>query len=99
MKYMFPDEVVMRMAAVAYHDDSSGNAHGKISNLFHSINKPETAQKIMAAHTTDAMQMRFKSKDDENSFKKYFATTSAINRGMLEPVSQPAPKGKRSKKE
>lgn len=99
MRYGLHDDTVKRIAAVAYHSKESGNAHGKISKLYHSNTHPDTMNILSQAHTTDAMQHKFSSKDEENKFKSHIATAAAINRGTLNPVPEvnPMPKGQKAK--
>ena len=90
MKYGLPDEVVKRIAATAYHDADKNvkQALQSVSGVYNTLNNPNTQGKIMQAHTTDAMNHKFANKDEENSFKTYFAKSAAINRGTLNPVPQ-----------
>ena len=93
MKYGLPDEVVKRIAATAYHDADKKikAALQGVSTVYNTISEPNTIGKITQAHMTDAMQHKFRNKDEENSFKTYFAKSAAINRGTLNPI--PTPKG------
>jgi hypothetical protein len=92
MRHGLPDEVVKRIAAVAYHDAGMKvkQAINSVSNVYNSLNDVNMQGKIINAHTTDAMNHRFKNKEQENSFKTYLAKSAAINRGTLDPVQPPA---------
>jgi hypothetical protein len=88
MKYGFNDDVVKRIASVAYHN-AKGNAsshHKHLSEVFHGISTPDTMNILSSAHTNDAMQHKFKNKDDEFSFKTFLAKAGAINRGTVETL-------------
>ena len=90
MRYNLNDNAVKRIAAIAHH--MKGDPVKNISGVFHNLEKPATIMAITNAHTTDAMQHKFKSKDDENRFKVHLAKASAINRGTLDPVPEPSAK-------
>jgi hypothetical protein len=93
MKYGLPDDAVRRIAAAAFHDADMKikSSLKSVSGIYNSLNDPNTQGKILQAHTTSAMQGRFKTKESENTFKSYLAKSAAINRGTLDPV--PAPQG------
>ena len=92
MKHGLPDDVVKRIAAVAYHDAGMKvkSALKSVSNVYNSLNDVNMQGKIVNAHTTDAMNHKFSDKASENSFKNYLAKSAAINRGTLDPVESPA---------
>jgi len=92
MKHGLPDEVVKRIAAVAYHDANMKvkQALSSVSNIYNNLKDPNVQGKIINAHTTDAMNHRFTDKASENSFKNYLAKSAAINRGTLDPVPSQA---------
>ena len=91
MKYGLNDDAVKRIAAVAHKRGIGSNVHGHVSEVYHSLGKPETITDITNAHTLDSMQHKFVDKSAENHFKNYIAKSAAINRGALDPV--PSPKG------
>lgn len=79
MKYGLNDNAVKRIAAVAHHNGSENHIH----EIYGKLHDPETIGKIAMAHTTDAMQHRFKDKEEENTFKRHLSIAAAINRGTL----------------
>jgi hypothetical protein len=87
MSFGLNDNTVKRIASIAFHRESR-NATKNISGIYHRITEPEQQSEIAQAHTTDAMQHKFKSKDDENIFKKHLAVSAAMNRGTLIPSDE-----------
>jgi mannitol/fructose-specific phosphotransferase system IIA component (Ntr-type) len=88
MSYGLNDMAVKKIAAVAHHANG-GSMHQRLSDIYHSLNTPETIDQLTKAHTTDAMQHKFKSKDEENTFKRHIATAAAMNRGTLDVIPVP----------
>lgn len=82
MRFGLNDNTVKRIAALAHHT-KGGNMVGNISSIYHNISHSDTIDRIAGAHTTDAMQHKFKHKNDENTFKAHLATAAAINRGTI----------------
>ena len=87
MKYGLNDNTVKRIAAISHHRE--GSMMNKISDVYNSISHTDTINSIANAHTTDAMQHRFATKDEENTFKRHLATAAAVNRGTLEVIPTP----------
>ena len=87
MNYGLNDNAVKRIAAVAHH--RSGSMMDNISDIYNHLTHPDTIQHIAEAHTLDAMQHRFSTKDEENTFKQHLATAAAVNRGTLEVIPTP----------
>lgn len=84
MKYGLNDDVVRRIAAIAFHSDDK--MMDGLSDIYNNINDPAVHMNISNAHMTDALNGRFKDKEEENIFKEYIAKASAMNRGTLAPV-------------
>lgn len=76
------DNTVKRIAAVAYHN--KGNMMKNLAGVYQNLTTPETINQVANAHMTDAMQHRFSTKDEENSFKVHLAKSHAINRGLID---------------
>ena len=87
MKYGLNDNAVKRIAAVAHHT-KGGSMQSNVSGLYNNLTHPDTINAITNAHTTDAMQHRFASKDEENTFKRHIATAAAMNKGTLIPSDE-----------
>lgn len=85
MNHGLNDNTVKRIAAIAHHT-KGGSMVNNISNIYTNLTHPDTINQVANAHTTDAMQHRFSSKDEENTFKKHLATSAAINRGTIDLV-------------
>lgn len=98
MKYGLNDDVVKRIAAIAFH--SKEDAVKGTSRLYNNIFNPDVHAEIFNAQNLDAMNNMFKDKEEENKFKTYLAKSSAINRGTLEAVVEKiaTPKASRGKK-
>lgn len=82
MSFGLNDNTVKRIAAIAFHREGR-NATKNISGIYHRITEPPQHMEIAQAHTLDAMQHKFKSKSDENIFKKHLAISASINRGKM----------------
>ena len=85
MSFGLNDNTVKRIAAIAFHR-KGGNVMKNISDIYHRVSHPDQQMEIANAHTTDAMQHKFDSKDSENSFKVHLAKAAAINRGTADLV-------------
>lgn len=85
MAFGLNDNTVKRIAAIAFHREGR-NATKHISDIYHRITNPDMHSEIANAHTLDAMQHKFKSKDDENSFKQHIAYSASMNRGTIDLV-------------
>ena len=85
MAYGLNDNTVKRIAAIAFHR-KGGSVMKNISDIYHKISHPDQQTELLNAHTTDAMQHRFSTKDEENSFKQHIAHAAGINRGTIDLV-------------
>jgi hypothetical protein len=85
MKFGLNDNTVKRIAAVAHHTNG-GTMANNISNIYTTLTHPDTINQVANAHTTDAMQHRFSTKDEENTFKRHLAHSASVNRGTIDLV-------------
>lgn len=87
MSYGLNDNTVKRIAAIAFHR-KGGSVMKNISGIYHRITHPDQQSELLNAHTTDAMQHKFNTKDEENSFKHHIAMSSAVNRGTAQLIPE-----------